>query len=395
MGVTPRERFLATMRYQPVDRCPLWEWHYLEDTVERWRSEGLPPNVALSAESAAHPATAAGGLRDEPISVARYFDLDPGQPYCQGTLAYVPVNTGMLPPFPLQILEEDERTQLLVDEEGVTKQILKHIVPAMPRFLDFPVKTREDWASMKLRYGPAAPERYPEAADWAAFKADTAERDCPVGLIFDGYFGRLRRWMGLEGLLYTLYDDPKLIEEMCEFHTEFILQTIERGLREVEVDYANIWEDMAYKNGPLMSPRHVRQYMLPGYTRIVDLLHKYGVDVIFVDSDGNLDLLIPIWLEAGINGVWPLEVAAGMDARALREQYGRDLLLVGGIDKRELSKGREQVCAEVMRQVPYLIESGGYIPTVDHSVPPDVPLENYVYFRELLADLALAPYAKD
>ena len=111
-------------------------------------------------------------------------------------------------------------------------------------------------------------------------------------------------------------------------------------------------------------------------------------DLVFVDCDGNLDLLVPIWLEAGINGVWPIEVAAGMSPVALRQEYGRDLLLVGGIDKRELSKGREQVYAEVMAKVPYLNESGGYIPTVDHSVPPDVPLDNYLYFRQLLRDLA-------
>ncbi len=386
--MTPRERFLATMRFQAVDRCPLWEWHYLEDTVERWWGEGLPPNIVLPAESAARPTSAGAGLREAPVSVASHFGLDPGQPYCQGTLAYVPVNTGMLPPFQVQILEDSERTQLLIDDEGVTKQILKHIAPAMPRFLEFPVKNRDDWWAMQQRYDPAAPGRYPPPAEWSAFKASAASRDVPLGIIFDGYFGRLRRWMGLEGLLYALYDDAGLLEAMCAFHTEFILATIERALQEVNVDYANIWEDMAYKNGPLMSPRHIRQYMLPGYKQIVDLLIKHGVDVIFVDSDGNLDLLIPIWLEAGINGVWPIEVAAGMDAKALREQYGRDLLLVGGIDKRELSKGREQVRAEVMRQVPYLMESGGYIPTVDHSVPPDVSLDNYVYFRQLLAELA-------
>ena len=136
-----------------------------------------------------------------------------------------------------------------------------------------------------------------------------------------------------------------------------------------------------------MSPAHVRKYVLPGYRQIVDLLRAHGIDIIFVDCDGNIDLLIPIWLEAGINGVWPLEVAAGTDPLRLRKEYGHDLLLVGGIDKRELSKGREQVYAQVMRQVPHLNQSGGYIPTVDHSVPPDVPFENYVYFRRLLREL--------
>jgi uroporphyrinogen decarboxylase len=150
----------------------------------------------------------------------------------------------------------------------------------------------------------------------------------------------------------------------------------------------NIWEDMAYKAGSLISPRVVRNLMLPGYRRICDKLRSHGIDVIFVDCDGNIDELVPIWLEAGINGVWPLEAASGMNPVDLRRQYGRDLLLVGGIDKRELSKGLDEVKVEVQRVVPALYAEGGYIPTVDHSVPPDVPWRNYAYFRRLLGEIA-------
>ncbi len=374
-----RERFLATMHFQPVDRQPLWEWHYLEETVHRWHGEGLPAAVYLPETNTVdeqHPGT----------PLHRYLGLDRGQPYCPGAIDYVPVNTGMLPRFPVQVLAEDERTQTIIDWDGVKKINLKHISPAMPRFLEFPVRSRADFELMARRYDPASPGRYP--AGWEAFKAGAQARDYPLGIMFDGYFGRLRSWMGLESLCYMTADDPDLIGAMCEFHTDFILATIERALCEVQVDYINIWEDMAYKNGSLMAPAQVRKWMLPGYRRIADLARKRGVDIIFVDSDGNIEELIPIWLEAGINGVWPLEAAAGMDPVALRRRYGRDLLLVGGIDKRELSRGKEEVRAEVMKKVAPLIEQGGYIPTVDHSVPPDVPWQNYVYFRELLQHLA-------
>jgi uroporphyrinogen decarboxylase len=376
------------MHFEPATVRPLWDWHYLQDTVERWHTEGLPENVYLSQTSAARPAVDADAKDSDRISIVDYFGLDRGQPYCQGALAYVPVNTGMIPPCEVQYLHEDQETQTLIDAEGVKKQILKGVVPAMPRFLSFPVKAWEDFQQIQARYDPDSPGRYPDQPEWEAFKANVEVRGYPLGMIFDGFFGRLRRWMGLEALLLTLYDDPGFFEAMCVFHAEFILQTIERAVREVQIDYVNIWEDMAFKNGPLMSPAHVRKYILPGYKQIVDLLRTHGIDIIFVDCDGNVDLLIPIWLEAGINGVWPLEVAAGSDPLRLREEYEHDLLLVGGIDKRELSKGQEQIYAEVMRQVPHLNQSGGYIPTVDHSVPPDVPLENYRYFRYLLAELA-------
>lgn len=377
------ERFRATMHFAAADRRPLWEWHYLESTVNRWHGEGLPAAVYLPEADTAPALSSAGG-----VPISRYFGLDHGQPYCQGAVSYVPVNTGMLPPFTVQYLQEDDRMQTLIDEEGVKKEILKHITPAMPRFVEFPVKNRADFARMQARYDPAAPERYPCPADWQAFKLAAAGRAHPLGLMFDGYFGRLRRWMGLVPLLYTLYDDPWLFGAMCDFHTEFLLAALRRAMEdEVPIDYVNIWEDMAFKTGPLMSPRLVRKYMLPGYRKIVDLLRSRGIDIIFVDCDGNLDLLIPIWLEAGINGVWPLEAAAGMDPLPLRQRYGHDLLLVGGIDKRELSQGKEQVYAEVMRKVPRLIDEGGYVPTVDHSVPPDVPLANYAYFRQLLSQM--------
>jgi hypothetical protein len=378
-----RERFLATMRFQPVDRRPLWEWHYLPATIERWYTEGLPTTVNLDTPwEGSNVQSSASHL----WPLVAHFGLDRGQPYCQGCTELLPVRTGMLPAYPVQVLEEDESSQTLIDADGVKKLILRHISPAMPQFLDFPLHDRSDFAQMAKRYDPAASGRYP--SNWDAYCAQMRERDYPLGLTFDGYFGRLRNWMGLEGLCYALADDPSLVAEMCEFHTEFIVQTIERALGDVQVDYVNIWEDMAYKAGSLMSPGQVRRLMLPGYRRIVERLRAHGVDIIFVDCDGNIDELIPLWLEAGINGVWPLEAASEMNPVALRKRYGRNLLLVGGIDKRELSRGRNQVDAEVQRIVPQLYAEGGFIPTVDHSVPPDVPYENYVYFRQLLAELA-------
>ena len=288
--------------------------------MERWHGEGLPQSVRLPG----FVASSGGTSPQSPERIGAYFSLDRGQPYCQGETVLVPVNTGIIPPFTERLLAEDDRVRTYVDAEGVTKEVLKNALPAMPRFLDFPVKTRGDFEAMQKRCDPTTPDRYPSPEAWEVFKAHARRRDFPIGLTFDGFFGRIRRWMGLEHTLYTLHDDPLLFAAMCDFHTDFILRCIDRALEEAPIDYVNIWEDMAFKNGPLMSPRHVRQYMLPGYRRIVDALRSHGIDVIFVDCDGNTDLLVPIWLEAGINGVWPIEIAAGNDPVALRKRYGRD-----------------------------------------------------------------------
>jgi len=381
-----RERFLATMRFEPVDRGIAWEWHFMPATVARWHNEGLPSDVYLPTDSGGAWIAPDRGSGDQGArTLGAFFGLDMGQPYCQGQTANVPLNTGMLPGFQRRILRDSPERLVLIDAGGITQEVIKGIEPAMPRFLDYPVHGREDFEALQRRYDAQAAARY--APDWSAYRRAIAERDFPLCLRFDGPFGRIRRWMGTTGMMYTLYDDPKLFEAMCAFHSAFLVDCLERTLSEVAVDYANIWEDMAYKNGPLISPAHVRRFMLPGYRQIVDCLRRHGVDIVFVDSDGNCDALIPIWLEAGINGLWPLEVAAGSDALRYRREYGRELLLVGGIDKRELSKGLDDVRQEVMRKVPAMVTSGGYIPTVDHSVPPDVPLENYIVYREMLGEL--------
>jgi hypothetical protein len=130
------------------------------------------------------------------------------------------------------------------------------------------------------------------------------------------------------------------------------------------------------------------KFMMPRYKKITDLLHSYGVDVIYLDSDGNLNELIPLWLEVGINLIWPFEVAAGNDAVAIRKKYGKDLIIAGAIDKRALAKGKEAIRGEVMSKVPFLLEQGGYFPSVDHHVPPDVTFENYCYYINLMREVA-------
>jgi len=159
-------------------------------------------------------------------------------------------------------------------------------------------------------------------------------------------------------------------------------------LKDIRVDMATFWEDMCYKSGPLISPAMVQKFMVPRYKKITDLLRSNGVDVIYLDSDGNIEQLIPLWLESGINYLWPFEVAAGNDAVAARKKYGKDLIIGGAIDKRALAKGEEVIKEEVMSKVPFLLEQGGYLPTTDHGVPPDVTFENYCYYINLMREVA-------
>ena len=133
---------------------------------------------------------------------------------------------------------------------------------------------------------------------------------------------------------------------------------------------------MAYNHGPLVAPDLFRKFALPHYRRVCDWLHGQGIRHIGLDSDGQISDLIPIWIDGGINVLWPFEVQAGMDVGEVRKKYGRDLVIMGGINKKEIAKGGKAMRHEVDRVMP-LVEEGGYIPELDHSIPPDISWPNF------------------
>lgn len=135
--------------------------------------------------------------------------------------------------------------------------------------------------------------------------------------------------MGPEASLYAFYDQPSLVHDMMETATEFAIIVLQKALREAPVILLQFWEDMCFRGGPLISPAMFREFMTPRYKRITQVVRDLGTDIIFVDSDGDVSELIPLWLESGINGVLPMEQAAGNDLRSYRRRYGRDLLCRG------------------------------------------------------------------
>ena len=365
-----REKFLKIARFELTGELMLpreWQWFWIT-TLERWKKEGLPEDIHLS----------------------QFFEFE--------RMEMFPIMLGehtvLLPAFEWQVLEEIEESRVVITEEGITK---REFIPktrgeektarSMSQWLEFPIKNRADWQAFKKRLNPNSPARYPEY--WEEKKYYWQNRDYPLGLKVGSLYGWIRGWVGMENLSLMLYDNYSLVREMVEYLEYFIIETIRKAVEEIKFDFAHFWEDMAYKTGPLISPRMFKELMLPHYKKITDFLRSNGIDIITVDSDGNIDELIPLWLEGGINGFLPLEVAASMDAIALRKKYGKNLILMGNIDKRALIKGEEAIRKEVMSKVPYLLSQGGYFPTIDHAVPPDVPFENYMYYLQFLRKIAV------
>ncbi|MFH1902753.1 MAG: uroporphyrinogen decarboxylase family protein [Candidatus Omnitrophota bacterium] len=258
----------------------------------------------------------------------------------------------------------------------------------MDQYIAHPVTDRKSFQEIKKRYNPNSPDRYP--AEWDKEVQKWKERTKPLCLLGNGTFGlysQLRSWVGTAEISYLFYDDPAFVEEMMNFAVDFLLQTTERALNEITFDYFNFFEDCAGKGGPLISPQIFKKFFLPRYRRIIDRFRKAGIKYFWLDCDGDPEVLIPLMLEAGITCFWPLEQASGMDPVRLRKKYGKDLVLAGGIDKRELAKDKKAIERELYAKISPLFEKGGFIPHLDHTFPPDISYENFLYYLELKGKL--------
>lgn len=375
-ALTPRERYRRSVRFQPADRVFYSELGFWGQTIDRWLTEGMPEYAAA----------------EDVWRGSEFWQVDRHD--------YVDVNVLAVPAFDYTVLEEDDRTVTFVDSDGATRRAMKEGVvrgtrPSMDQFIRFAVETPEDFERLKERLDPKSPERYP--ADWDSLVVEYAGRHYPLCLLRNatfGLFSMLRRYMGTENLAYAWYDRPQLLHEMLDYFADFLIEATGRALAEVDIDYFNFFEDLSFKTGPLLSPATFREFLSPRYRRIINHLRAGGVDIITYDTDGNCEVLIPELIDIGVDMLWPCECAAGMDVVRLRGEYGHDLAFSGGIDKRELAKGTDAIEREVFAKLAPLLEDGGYIPTVDHTVPPDVSWDNFRHYIDAKMALLSGDYAK-
>lgn len=361
-----RERFLGMLSFQPVDRGFNYELGMWGQVIDRWHEEGWPidehvPNL---------------------IEGSEFFQID--------RIGYLPLRVvELMPDFEPEVLAEDERYITMRYSDGHVSRALKEGTShgtrmSMDQNLSWPITSLEDWQGLKRRYNAHSPARYPQW--WGDVVRCLQGRDYPLALTHNGCFGlfsMMRRLMGTETACMAFYDQTVLVEDMLDYLTDYLIELTTPALQALEVDYFNYFEDFSYNAGPLVGPKLFRQYLMPRYRRINDHLRAHGVRHIWLDSDGNSDVLIPLFIEVGITCHWPLERVAGMDPLALRKKYGHDIALAGGIDKRALAMDRRAIDEELYHHVPQLLEDGGYIPTLDHAVPPDISYDNWLYYLEV------------
>ena len=215
-------------------------------------------------------------------------------------IAYVTVEQYYVPDFPMEIISQSAGERLLRNSHGVLLRERRGGV-SMPQFLEYPIKNRADYAAYRERLTGSPEKRCRADLDDQVRFISGQERDI-VATHMEGFFGYPRELSGLEHLLTMFYDDPALMHAIIDDHLELLLALFEPLIRDLRPDFAFIWEDRCYKNGPLIAPRTFREFMLPAYQRLTRFLRQMGLKNIIVDSDGSVDKLIPLWLKGGVTG---------------------------------------------------------------------------------------------
>jgi len=319
------ERFRAVMNFQPVDRLPRWEWAmWWDKTLERWRREGLPSEQRTVFE------------------IHDYFGLDP----------YI---------------------QFWLSTTDATIEAIQHHGLGMLSSMDEYLKVR--------------PHLYPDHSS-AIFSMEPwlvrqSKGDAVVWITLEGFFWFPRTLMGFTNLMLAYYDQPELIHRMNEDLLTFNLRVLEQIEKLGRPTFMTLAEDMSFNHGPMISRALCEQFMTPYYVKLIERLKEMEM-VVIVDTDGDVTGLAP-WLQSvGVDGVLPLERQAGVDGFALRRQFPR-LRMIGHYDKMVMNKGEAAMRREFERLQP-LMQSGGYIPGVDHQTPPAVSLTEYRLYLKLLEE---------
>ena len=374
---TDLDRFIACMDYAPCDRRPNHELAAWTHTKVRWRQEA--PEI---------------------VGDFHWYWFE-GEPKLQlDRREFINVNYGFLPEYETEMLEVTPEYEITRNCKGiVTKALIEGTVDGMrmcmDEYLRFPVETPEDWPGVKARLIAAMPERQAQVTPEAVARWQT--RDYPLVLGHNcganGFYWRAREFMGTENLSYAWYDYPEMMHDMMETYADFIIETSRPALAQTDVEYFTLNEDLSMKNGPLLSPDTFKEFIFPHLRRVVEFMKGHGVRYFALDTDGNPTVLIPLFMDAGVDVLWPLERASDVHPVDYRKRFGKSLRMWGGVDKRVLPLGPAAINAHLRELIP-LVEEGGFIPTVDHTVPPDVSWDNFRYYMDAKWALLTGEYGK-
>lgn len=355
--------------YAMVPGAPLYRQEFgLWMCIDAWRESGLP---------------------DTPLPELFHWDADAR--FQLGHLGWC--EAAFHPAFETKVLEDRGDHEVAQDHAGRKVLYFKGRRSGfMPEYLDHPVKDQATWErDVRWRLDPAAPGRFDYLPELVAQGLPRVARGAWVvqGLI--GGYMYLRSLVGPEGLLYLFHDAPELVEACMQAWYELADAALERHQAHFSLDEIFLAEDICYNKGPLVSPAMMRRHLFPWYRKLLDRAKARQIDRsrtihLQVDTDGDCRPVIAVYRELGLDMMSPFEVASGSDVVEAAAKWP-DLRMLGGMDKRVLCEGPAAIDAMVERIIPPLHARGGYIPTIDHGVPPETPWRNYLHYRQRCVEL--------
>jgi uroporphyrinogen decarboxylase len=336
------------MSGQFPDRVPLDDT-YWQTTIDRWHMEGLPQGVS------------------------------PRDYFC--TNEVVTISGDYTMQFPERVLSETDSVRHYWDSDGALRRDLHVAEGWTSQWLEFTIKSREDWLQHRhrlayndTRVSKTALETYRRAREDGRF------------ICYGAHACFHPTWMriGMEQMLMLMLDEPDFVHELYAAHAQLVIDIYE-GMRRMglEFDGARLADDLGYRVAPLISPALYRDLVYPHHKRLCDHFAAHGLKTI-LHSDGNVVPLIPHFLDAGFAALHPLEVKAGLDVRELNAEYGDRLVFYGNIDVRKLSGTKGEIEDEIAQKLAVFKGSGRYIYHSDHSVPNSVSFENYAFAIEMV-----------
>ncbi len=354
-----RQLFQQIMNYGQFDRMPVIHWRGWDETHERWYREGYP----------------------EDCNAHEYFGASP-----QWTS--FGANLDLFPAFDEKTIEETDEYRIFSDKAGVICQDWKN-KSCIPHYLDFTLKEARDWPRFKERLQPN-PARIPDDIEQRIDRA--AKSGLPIAVNVASMMGWIRNWMGVENMSYLMYDDPEVYADMVNTLADLTCWSLEQILplakeQGVVPDMGFGWEDICGKTGPLVSPSIFNQCVAQGYRKMRDKLESHGVHLLGLDSDGMVEPLIPAWMEAGVNVFFPIEPGTwGATPEHMRKRFGKEMRMIGGLDKLVLEKDFTAIDAELESHIG-LMKEGGFMLMPDHLITPGTPLANYKYYLSRVREL--------
>lgn len=362
----------AILNYQSYDRMPVVHFGYWGETLWKWAGEGH-----ITEDEARFWGD--GNEADRSVATKLGFDLGYHPP--------VGVRTGIMPGFEVRVIEElPDGFRKIVNSDGVVV-LQKDDAGSIPAEVDHLLKTRKEWEEHFLPRLQLSPARAQVSPEVKAYIEDENRAEW-MGIFCGSLYGMIRNWIGVEGSAYIYADDEDLFKEMIDTVGNLSYQCVKAMLEQTSgFDFAHFWEDICFKSGPLISPRVFDEYVGPHYKRITELVNSYGINIVSLDCDGKIDALIPTWVSNGVNTMFPIEVGTwNASIKPWREQFGREIRGVGGMNKVVFAHDYAAIDVEIERLRP-LVDLGGYIPCPDHRIAPDAEWENVQYYCQRMREV--------